>query len=116
VASVYGLNNCDTCRKARNWLDRHGVAYAFSDYREQRIPPETLRAWAAQLGWDALINRTSRTWRELPPARRTPGSDAEWTLLLREHPPIVRRPVVVLPDGSVTVGFSEKLFARLFPA
>jgi Spx/MgsR family transcriptional regulator len=114
-ATVYGLANCDTCKKARNWLARHGVEHAFVDYREQRIAPETLKAWARSLGWDALINRSSRTWRELPPARRTPGSDAEWSLLIREHPALVRRPVTVLPDGSVTLGFSDELYKRLFP-
>ena len=112
---IYGLDNCDTCRKARNWLDRRGAPYRFVDYRAQRIPPETLRAWAKQLGWDAMINRSSRTWRELPEARRTPGSDAEWTLLLREHPALLRRPLVAMPDGSVSQGFSDALFLRLFP-
>jgi len=116
-AIVYGLDNCDTCRKARNWLDRRGAAYRFIDYRAERIAPETLRVFAKQLGgFDAMINRSSRTWRELPESRRAPGSDAEWTLLLREHPALIRRPVVVLPDGSVTLGFSDALFARQFPA
>ena len=114
-ATVYGLDNCDTCKKARNWLDRHKGAYRFVDYRKERIAPETLKAWARQVGWDAMINRSSRTWRELPEARRAPGSDAEWTLLLREHPALIRRPVVALADGSVSFGFSDALFLRLFP-
>jgi Spx/MgsR family transcriptional regulator len=115
-AIVYGLDNCDTCRKARNWLDRHKAAYRFVDYRAERIAPETLRAFAQQLGgFDAMINRSSRTWRELPEARRAPGSDAEWTLLLREHPALLRRPVVALPDGGVSQGFSDAQFRRLFP-
>lgn len=111
---VYGLSKCDTCRKARKWLDRAGIAHHFVDYREHRIPPEALKAWAAQLGgWEHLINKAGTTWRALPPARRAPESDPEWSLLLREHPALVRRPVLSR-DGQVTVGFSENLYRGLF--
>ena len=91
------------------------MPYTFVDYRAQPVPAATLKAWAPALGgWDALVNRSSTTWRGLPDARKSPGSAAEWTLLLREHPALVRRPVVVLEDGSVHQGFSDALFKRLF--
>ena len=74
---VYGLSKCDTCRKARKWLDRAGIAHQFVDYREHRIPPEALKAWAAQLGgWDQLVNKAGTTWRALPATRRMPESEA----------------------------------------
>lgn len=112
---VYGLTNCDTCRKARNWLDRFKVPYEFVDYREQRIPPESLKAWAHAVGgWDKFVNRSSTTWRSLPEARKSPGSDAEWTLLIKEHPALVRRPLVVLDDGTVQQGFTDNGFKKLF--
>ena len=108
MTTVYGLDTCDTCRKARNWLKRFEIAHAFVDYREHRVPPETLKAWAAQLGgWDKLINRASTTWRQLPEGRKSPGSDPEWTLLLKEHPALVKRPVLVTDDGTVSVGFTD---------
>jgi Spx/MgsR family transcriptional regulator len=114
-ATLYGLGACDTCRKARNWLTRAGVEHAFVDYREQRIEPATLRAWAAQLGgWDKLVNKASTTWRSLPDARKSPGSDPEWTLLIKEHPALVKRPVVVTPDGVVSVGFADNAFKARF--
>ena len=112
---VYGLANCDTCKKARNWLSRFGVAHEFVDYREHRQAPETLKAWAGQLGgWDKLINRASTTWRTLPEARKTPHTDPEWTLLLKEYPALVKRPVVVTADGVVTVGFTDNTFKLRF--
>jgi len=115
MPTLYGLATCDTCRKARNWMDRFGRPHAFVDYREQRVPPETLKAWAAQLGgWEKLVNKSSTTWRSLPPTRKAPGSDPEWLLLLREYPQLVRRPVVVTDDGTVSVGFSDTLFKRRF--
>ena len=72
---VYGLSKCDTCRKARKWLDRAGIAHQFVDYREHRIPPEALKAWAAQLGgWDQLVNKAGTTWRALGCGRCPPVS------------------------------------------
>lgn len=115
AVTVYGLGTCDTCRKARNWLKRFGIAHDFVDYREQRIEPATLKAWSVQLGgFDRLINRASTTWRNLPEARRTPGSDPEWQLLLREHPALVKRPVLVTADGTVSVGFTDKAWKLRF--
>ncbi|MFN4162462.1 MAG: Spx/MgsR family RNA polymerase-binding regulatory protein, partial [Stenotrophomonas sp.] len=100
AATLYGLKNCDTCKKALNWLKRFDVPHAFVDYREQPQPAETLLAWRDAVGgWDALVNKSSTTWRQLPAHRKTPGSDAEWKLLLREYPQLIRRPVVVLDDG-----------------
>ena len=117
TAKVYGLDKCSTCQKARKWLDRNKVDYVFSDYREQRLDAPTLKAWAKAVGgWDKLVNRTGMTWRNLPPARKSPGSDPEWLLLIKEYPALVRRPVVDLGDGSVTLGFTDKLFAKLFAA
>ena len=115
AATLYGLNNCDTCRKALNWLKRFDIAHAFVDYRDVQQPPETLLAWKDAVGgWEALINKSSTTWRQLPPNRKTPGSNAEWKLLLKEYPQLIRRPVVVLDDGSVTQGFSDNGFKKLF--
>ncbi len=112
---VYGLANCDSCRKARNWLGRFGIEHRFVDYRDERITPELLKEWAGQLGgWDKLVNRASASWRALPDSRRAPGSDPEWTLLIREHPALVKRPVVVQADGSVSVGFSDNGFKQIF--
>jgi len=115
MTTLYGLSNCDTCKKARNWLQRFGVEHAFVDYRDHRQPAATLADWAKQAGgWDALINKASTTWRQLPPTRKTPGSDAEWQLLLKEYPQLIRRPVVVMDDGAVTQGFSDNGFKKLF--
>ncbi|MEO8743010.1 MAG: Spx/MgsR family RNA polymerase-binding regulatory protein [Lysobacteraceae bacterium] len=115
MTTLYGLANCDTCKKARNWLTRSGVTHAFVDYREQRIAPETLKDWTRQLGgWDKLINRASTTWRSLPDTRKTPQSDPEWILLLKEYPTLVKRPVLVTDDGVVSVGFTDNAFKQRF--
>ena len=113
--TLYGLDKCDTCKKARNWLDRHKVTYEFIDYRAHPIAAAKLKEWARALGgWDKLVNRASTTWRGLLDARKTPGSAAEWTLLIKEYPALIRRPLLVFDDGRVQQGFTDKLFARLF--
>ncbi len=112
---IYGLSTCDTCRKARNWLTRFGVAHTFVDYRAQPVLPATLKEWATKLGgWEELVNKSSTTWRTLLPQRKNPRSDPEWTLLLKEHPALIRRPVVLLDDSTVSVGFSDNGFKKLF--
>lgn len=109
---VYGLPNCDACRKARRWLERKGIAFRFIDYRAEPVASEQLRRWADELGgWDRLINRASSTWRQLPEARKAPGSAAEWIVLLRDHPALIKRPVLVTADGAISVGFKDTLFA-----
>jgi Spx/MgsR family transcriptional regulator len=115
MVTLYGLSNCDTCKKARNWLDRFGIAHGFVDYRDQPQAPAALIDWKEQVGgWDLMINKSSTTWRNLSPHRKAPGSDAEWKLLLREYPQLIRRPVVVMDDGAVFQGFSDNTFKKLF--
>ncbi|MHC1480265.1 Spx/MgsR family RNA polymerase-binding regulatory protein [Frateuria aurantia] len=114
-ARLYGLKNCDTCRKAQRWLERFEVPFEFVDYRAQPVDGDTLRHWAGAVGgWDALVNKSGTTWRGLLPQRKQPGTDAEWVLLIREHPALVRRPVVVLDDGSISLGFSDNGFKTRF--
>lgn len=115
TTTLYGLANCDTCSKARKWLDRFGVAHVFIDYRDRPPSPETLVEWKEHLGgWDLLVNKSSTTWRNLPPHRKSPGSDAEWKLLVREYPQLIRRPVVVTGNGMITQGFSDNGFKQRF--
>lgn len=115
MTTLYGLTKCSTCQKAQTWLQRHGVEHTFVDYRDHPVAPAMLKQWATAVGgFEKLVNRTGMTWRNLPDGRKQPGSDAEWTLLIREYPALVRRPVVVGADGAVSLGFSDALFKRLF--
>lgn len=115
MVTVYGLKNCDTCKKALRWLQRFDVAHSFVDYREQRPSPDMLLAWAAQLGGlSAMVNRSSTTWRQLPENRKAAASEAEWKLLLREYPQLIKRPLLVGDDGQVSQGFSDNGFKRRF--
>ncbi len=113
--TLYGLNNRDTCKKARNWLQRFDVEFQFVDYRKQRIEAGKLKQWSDQLGsWDSLLNKASTTWRQLPKTRKKPGSDPEWQLLLKEYPALIKRPVLVTNDKVVSVGFTDNSYKLRF--
>ena len=115
MTTLYGLDNCDTCKKARNWLQRFGIVHEFIDYRAHRQEGQRLAGWAEQAGgWELLVNKSSTTWRQLPPNRKAPASVPEWQLLLKEYPQLIRRPVVVTDDGTMTQGFSDNAFKMRF--
>ena len=80
--TIYGIKNCDTMKKARAWLDKHGVAYAFHDYKAAGIEREQLERWSKKVGWETLLNRAGTTFRKLPDkdkagARREEGDRAD---------------------------------------
>lgn len=112
MLTVYGLKACDTCRKALKWLDSAGLAHRFHDVRADGLDRDTLRRWTDELGWEALVNRRSTTWRGLDEAARDISAPDAAVRLLLTHPALLKRPVFV-SDGKVTVGFTEEVKARL---
>jgi arsenate reductase len=114
---LYGIPNCDTVKRARAWLDAHGVAYHFHDYKKAGVPEQRLADWAQALGWDSLLNRKGATWRRLDDAQRAGAADAAGARrLMLDQPSVIRRPVVEWADGGVTVGFDADAWAGRNPA
>jgi arsenate reductase (glutaredoxin) len=104
---LYGIRNCDTVRKARAWLDARGLAYDFHDYKTAGIAAARLRAWAAELGWEKLLNHAGTTFRALPEAEKQ-GFDADKAItLMLAQPSMIRRPVVEL-DDRLLLGFDPE--------
>ncbi|MEJ8834938.1 arsenate reductase [Ramlibacter sp. AN1133] len=105
-ATLYGIPNCDTVKKARAWLAGQGVGYAFHDFKKDGVPPDRLDAWLRAAGWEKLLNRQGTTWRKLDAdAQLRYGNERGARELMLAQPSVIRRPVVEWPDGSVTVGF-----------
>jgi arsenate reductase (glutaredoxin) len=106
---VYGIANCDTVKKARRWLEASDIDYRFHDFRKDGVPEAALERWAIDLGWQALLNRQSTTWRSLDETERARACDASSAVqLLRGHPTMIKRPVIEWP-GGVTVGFDARV-------
>ena len=113
TATLYGIRNCDTMKKAWTWLDQHGVAYAFHDYKKEGIDRGRLEAWTKQAGWEVLLNRSGTTFRKLPDADRTGLDEAKAIGLMLAQPSMIKRPVLEA-DGRLLVGFRPAEYEALF--
>ena len=105
MIQVYGIPNCDTVKKARAWLDAHGIEYAFHDYKKEGPDPAKLERWVAEKGWEALLNRRGTTFRQLSDADKADIDAAKAVRLMAAHPSTIKRPVVEYSDGLL-VGFA----------
>jgi arsenate reductase (glutaredoxin) len=113
TVSIYGIKACDTMKKAREWLDAAGVAYAFHDYKTQGIDAATLNAWAGVVGWEKLLNRAGTTFRKLPDADKA-GIDQEKAIaLMVAQPSMIKRPVLDI-GGTLVVGFNPDMYRQAF--
>ncbi|MGE4372162.1 MAG: ArsC family reductase [Xanthobacter sp.] len=113
--TIYGIKACDTMKKARTWLDVHGVSYSFHDYKKESISRPVLEGWMAQLGWTVLLNRAGTTFRKLPEADKN-GLDAEKAIaLMLEHTSLIKRPVLDV-NGQLVVGFKPEIYEATFAA
>ncbi len=116
MTTLYGIPNCDTVKKARDWLTQHGVDYQFHDFKKQGVPTALLPGWIESAGLDTLINRRGPTWRKLDVATQASVVDTPSAIaVMQEHSSVIKRPVVVWGDGTVTVGFSDAAFAARLP-
>jgi arsenate reductase len=108
--TVYGIKNCDTMKKARAWLDKRGVDYAFHDYKTAGIERERLERWAKNVGWEALLNRSGMSFRKLPEKDKQ-GIDARKAIsLMLANPSMIKRPVLDLGRDRLLVGFKPELY------
>ena len=102
--TIYGIKNCDTMKKAFAWLDKHGVAYTFHDYKKAGADRQQLERWCQQLGWETVLNRAGTTFRKLPEEKKEGLNAAKAIKLMLEQPSMIKRPV--LDTGKrLLVGF-----------
>ncbi len=96
---LYGLKNCDTCRKALRAMPEARL----SDVRTHAVPEDVLDRALAQFG-DALINTRSTTWRGLSAeAKARPSKD-----LILSHPALMKRPLIVV-DNVMFLGWNNEI-------
>ena len=107
MLTFYGIPNCDTVKKARGWLDAHGTAYAFHDYKKAGVDEASLRRWVGALGWETVLNRAGTTFRKLPDADRADLDADKAVVLMLAQPSMIKRPILE-GDGVLLAGFKPE--------
>jgi len=110
---VYGLKNCDTCKRVRKELDAAKVAYAFHDVRDEGVRKAQISRWAKKAGWEKMLNKSSTTWRALPDADKTGLTEAKAIALMAANPTLIKRPLIARGDTEVFVGWSKETAAAV---
>ena len=114
TATLYGIPNCDTVKKARAWLVEQGVGCTFHDFKKQGVPPDRLDMWISSVGWEKLVNRKGTTWRKLEPSVQQRVNDAASAKeLMLATPSVIKRPVVEWDEKHTTVGFDAATWQTL---
>ena len=108
--TIYGIKSCDTMKKARTWLEAHGVAHDFHDYKTVGIDRARLEKWCGEVGWETLLNRAGTTFRRLPDADKAGLDEAKAIELMLAQPSMIKRPVLDL-GGKLLVGFNAQTYA-----
>ena len=103
---IYGIPNCDTVKKARQWLDGQGLDYVFHDYKKLGADPAKLKVWVAEKGWEVILNRAGTTFRKLSDAQKTDLDAGKAIALMVEQPSMIKRPVAE-HEGGLLVGFKQ---------
>ncbi len=110
TTTIYGIKNCDTMKKARQWLDDRGVAYAFHDYKTSGIDRGHLETWTGKSGWETVLNRAGTTFKKLPDEAKADLDKEKAIALMLAQPSMIKRPVLEI-DGKLLIGFKPEVYA-----
>ena len=113
MTTLVGIKNCDSVKKARKWLEAHGVDYTFHDLREQGVEKTELAKWLDAVGWETLLNRRSTTWKQLSDTDRSDVDRDKALALMLANPTLVKRPVLIT-DETIRAGFNEAEYQSIF--
>jgi Spx/MgsR family transcriptional regulator len=107
--TLYGIKNCDTVKKARQWLDENAIVYRFHDYRVDGLSYGQLVDFEAKLGWETLLNRSSTSWRQLSGAQKTNITRESALQLMLATPTLIKRPLIQT-DSKLLIGFKADVY------
>ena len=112
TVKLYGIPNCDTVKKAFNWLNKNNIAFEFHDYKKEGITAAKLKDWCRIAGWETIFNTRSTTWKEVMAAYEgLVNNKAEAIQIMQQHTSIIKRPVIEFNDSVIT-GFNEKEYIQ----
>jgi arsenate reductase len=110
---IFGIPNCDTVKKARSWLDKHGIDYQFHDFRRDGLTDKQIKSWLSKIELDTLLNKRSRSWRELSESDKSNVTQNKAIKLMTKQPSLIKRPVLI-KDKNIVVGFDPENYQTLF--
>ncbi|WP_345232412.1 arsenate reductase [Olivibacter ginsenosidimutans] len=107
---VYGIKNCNTVKKALDWLSTHGIAYEFQDFKKVGVSESTLKSWEKEVSWETLVNKKGTTWKSLSNEEKEAVVDEKTAnKLMQAKTSVIKRPVIESPKGLI-VGFDEHAY------
>jgi Spx/MgsR family transcriptional regulator len=109
---IYGIKNCDTCKKAIKWLTEHDISFRFHDLRKDGTTTGMVDGWLSKLDHDLLINKRGTTYRNLEDAEKATLEGDQKSRLLVESPTLMKRPIFEIDDACL-VGFKGEQQAKL---
>ena len=113
--TLYGIPNCNTVKKAIDWLKKNGIAHQFYDYKKKGITETKLQEWVAQIGWERLVNKRGTTWKGLDETLQFTITDNQAAIgLMLEKTSVIKRPIIENGNKFVAVGFDTKDYENVF--
>lgn len=113
--TVYGIPNCNSVKKAVDWLNAHHLAFEFHDYKKKGVTEGQLKKWSRQSGWETLLNKKGTTWRELDDTvKEAVKTESDAITLMQEHTSLIKRPVIAEGNKVKIVGFDEAEYEAIF--
>ncbi len=113
MLKLFGIPNCDQIKKTQKWLKDHNIAFDFHDYKKQGITKKQLSEWCKVVNWEVLLNKRSRTWKELNEKDKSNLTQSKAITLMQKYPTLIKRPVVQ-KGKLIEIGFDSKKFAKQF--
>ncbi len=112
---LYGIPNCSTVKKARDWLSLHHIEVEFHDFKKHGLDAKTAQRWLKQADWTKLINRSGMTWRKMPEEQKQLVQDAPSALaVMLEMNSVIKRPILEQDEKLLHVGFDESAYQSIF--
>ncbi|MBC7652550.1 MAG: ArsC family reductase [Deinococcales bacterium] len=112
---LYGIPNCNTVKKAVDWLKKNDIIYTFHDYKKKGISEQKLQEWTIQVGWERLVNKRGTTWKTLDEALQLNINNTATAIgLMMAKTSVIKRPIIEHGNKIVAVGFDEKEYENVF--
>jgi Spx/MgsR family transcriptional regulator len=111
---IYGIKNCNTVKKALDWLNENHIEFDFHDFKKEGVSAEKLLNWSAKVGYEKLLNKQGLTWKQLDAeTKATVTGEKQALQLLHGKNSMIKRPVLEFQDRLI-LGFDEKQYQMLF--